>query len=152
MKETKLFELVTGTEMKPWLSRNMLPNINTRENFIFEFLTKISESLKLLELTQFAWPNLSIYLNFIFLIRLFLTSTSGTKPIIVSAGHVCILLHQREKWGSTIQYGYRKRGTHTRVFSQTLTHGNSKNEIRQWNRRRRTEERREYGKTYSGHE
>ena len=33
--------------------------------------------------------------------------------------------------GSTIQYGYRKRGTHARVFSQTLAHGNRKNEIRQ---------------------
>ena len=33
----------------------------------------------------------------IFLIRWFLTATSGTKPIIVSAGHVYILLHQREK-------------------------------------------------------
>ena len=84
--------------------------------------------------------------DLIFLIRWFLTATSGTKPIIVSAWHVYILLHQREKWGSTIQYGYNKRGTHTRVFSQTLTHGNSKNEIRQWDRRRRTEERREYGK------
>ena len=31
----------------------------------------------------------------IFLIRWFLTATSGTKPIIVSAGHVYILLHQR---------------------------------------------------------
>ena len=31
------------------------------------------------------------------LIRWFLTATSGTKPIIVSAGHVYILLHQREK-------------------------------------------------------
>ena len=41
-------------------------------------------------------------------------------------------LHQREKWGSTIQYGYRKLGTHARVFSQTLMHGNSKNEIRQF--------------------
>ena len=29
----------------------------------------------------------------------------------------------------TIQYGYRTRGTHARVFSQTLAHGNSKNEI-----------------------
>ena len=47
----------------------------------------------------------------------------------MSAGHVYILLHQREKRGSTIQYGYRKQGTHARVFSQTLTHGNSKNEI-----------------------
>ena len=83
------------------------------------------------------------------LIRFFLTATSGTKPIIASAGHVYILLHQREKW-STIQYGYRNRGTHARVFSQTLTHGNSQNEIRQWDRRRHTEERREYGKKYSG--
>ena len=39
------------------------------------------------------------------LIRLFLTATSGTMPIIVSAGHVYILLHQREKRRSTIQYG-----------------------------------------------
>ena len=65
------------------------------------------------------------------LIRWVLKATSGTKPIIVSAGHVYILLHQREKRGSTIQYGYRKRGTHARVFSKTLTHGNSKNDIRQ---------------------
>ena len=63
--------------------------------------------------------------------RLFLTATSGTKPIIVSAGHVYILLHQREKRRSTLQYGYRKLGTLARVFSQILTHGNSKNEIRQ---------------------
>ena len=86
------------------------------------------------------------------LIRWFLTATSGTKPIIVSAGHVYILPHQREKSGSTIQYGHRKLGTHARVFSQTLTHGNSKNEIRQCDRRRLTEERREYGKKYSGHD
>ena len=26
-------------------------------------------------------------------------------------------------------HGYRKRGAHTRVFSQTLAHGNRKNEI-----------------------
>ena len=32
---------------------------------------------------------------------------------------------------STIQNGYRKWGTHVREFSQTLAHGNSKNEIRQ---------------------
>ena len=30
----------------------------------------------------------------------------------------------------TIQYGYSKWGTHERVFSQTLAHGNSKNEVR----------------------
>ena len=32
-----------------------------------------------------------------FLIRWFLTATSGTKPIKVFAGNVYILLHQREK-------------------------------------------------------
>ena len=46
----------------------------------------------------------------------------------------------------------RKRATHARVCSQTLTNWSSKNEIRQRDRRRRTEERREYGKKYSGHE
>ena len=88
----------------------------------------------------------NIFGNLFFLIRWFLTATPGTRPVIVSAGHVYILLHQREKWGSTIQYGYRKRDTHARVLSQTLTHGNSKNEIWLWDRQRRTEERREYGK------
>ena len=34
------------------------------------------------------------------------------------------------KKARTIQCDYRKR-THTRVFSQTLAHGNSQNEIRQ---------------------
>ena len=34
------------------------------------------------------------------LTRWYLTATSGTKPTIVSAGHVYILLHQREKKGS----------------------------------------------------
>ena len=38
------------------------------------------------------------------------------------------------------------------MFFQTLAHGNSKNEIRQRDRRKRLEERREYGKKYNGHE
>ena len=37
---------------------------------------------------------------------------------------------------STIQYGNRKCRTHALMFTQTLEHGNSKNEIRQTNRRR----------------
>ena len=66
MKETKLFELVTGTEMKPWLSRNMFPNINTCENGWSNFSANLRVvSLKVLELTQFAWQNLSIYFNFL---------------------------------------------------------------------------------------
>ena len=36
----------------------------------------------------------------------------------------------------TIQHGYGTWGTHARVFSQTLVHGNSNNEIRQRNRQR----------------
>ena len=56
--ETKLLELVTGTEMKPWLSRNMLPNINTCENGWSNFSANHRVlSLKLLELTQFPCPN-----------------------------------------------------------------------------------------------
>ena len=46
-------------------------------------------------------------------------------------------------------HGYRIWGTHTHVFSQTLAHGNSKNEIRQRNARGKSEERREYGKKQS---
>ena len=66
MKETKLFELVIGTEMKPWLSRKMLPNINTCGNRWSNFSANLRVvSLKLLELTQFTWPNLSIYFNFL---------------------------------------------------------------------------------------
>ena len=34
------------------------------------------------------------------------------------------------KRGGTIQYGYTKLGTHARVFIQTLTPGNIKNETR----------------------
>ena len=41
---------------------------------------------------------------------------------------------------------------HARVFSRTLTHGNSKIEIRQWNSGRRQEEENEFRKKYSGHE
>ena len=61
-------------------------------------------------------------------------------------------LFRLAKREGTIQYGYRTWGTHARVFSQTLEHENSKNEMRQRDRRRHTEERREYGKKYSGHE
>ena len=47
--ETKLFELVTGTSTKPWLSGNMLPNgwSNFSENMRVV-------AIKLFELTQFA--------------------------------------------------------------------------------------------------
>ena len=40
-------------------------------------------------------------------------------------------LFRLAKKDGTIQYGYRTWGTHARVFTQTLAHGNSKNEIRQ---------------------
>ena len=41
--------------------------------------------------------------------------------------NVHLWLHSQKK---TIQYGYRKCGTHAGVFSQTLAQGNIKNEIR----------------------
>ena len=44
---------------------------------------------------------------------------------------LAVRLFRLAKKEGTIQYGYRKRGTHARVFSQTLAHWNSKNEIRQ---------------------
>ena len=44
---------------------------------------------------------------------------------------------------NSIKYGYRKCGTHARVFSRTLAHGNSKIEIRElniyWKKARRNE-------------
>ena len=63
----------------------------------------------------------------------------------------CALVVALSKKASTIKYGYRKCGTHAQVLPQTLAHGNSKNEIRQRNRRWK-EERGEYGKKYNGHE
>ena len=45
------------------------------------------------------------------------------------------LAPKREK--NTLQYGNGKWGTHARVFSLTLAHGNSKNEIRKKDKRRR---------------
>ena len=40
---------------------------------------------------------------------------------------------------SITQYGNRKCGTHARVVSQTVEHGNSKNEIRQRKKKVRRE-------------
>ena len=51
---------------KPWLSANMLPNIKTYENVWSNFSENLKiVALKLLELTQFASPNLSMYFHFI---------------------------------------------------------------------------------------
>ena len=59
------------------------------------------------------------------------TATSGTKAINSVSWAGLVSLAPKKKKGSTIQYSYRKWGTHARVFSQRLAHGNSKNEIRQ---------------------
>ena len=50
--------------------------------------------------------------------------------------HCALVIALSEKKASTIQYGYRKCVTHARVFSQALVHGNSKNEIRQRNKKK----------------
>ena len=94
-----------------------------------------------------------IHLPFGTIDRLVSPFTSASAFLLSHRILLCARVVALSEKASTIQYGYRKWGTHARVFSQILAHGNSKNEIRQWNRRRRTEERREYGKKYrSGHE
>ena len=62
-RETKLFDLMTGTATKPWLSGNMLPNINTCDIGWSNFSEIVT--LKLLQVTQFGSQNLSIYFNFV---------------------------------------------------------------------------------------
>ena len=56
--------------------------------------------------------------------------------------------YHRAKKAMTIQYVYKKCGTLARVFSQTLAHGNSKNEIRQTQRKKASIEAR-HRKQYS---
>ena len=66
VKETKLFELVTGTESNPWLSGNMLLNINTCLNWWLILSANLRVVvLNLLELTQFARTNQSIIIYFV---------------------------------------------------------------------------------------
>ena len=56
-KETKLFDLVTGTATKRRLSGNMLPNINTCENGCTNFSASLRlVTTKLIDLTQFVNP------------------------------------------------------------------------------------------------
>ena len=57
-----MLEFVTGKAPKLRLSGNMLPSIKTSENWWESLLVTLrATALKLLELTQFASPNLSIY-------------------------------------------------------------------------------------------
>ena len=65
-RETKLFDIVTATGTKPWLSRNMLPNSKTCKKEWSNFSENLTVvATKLLELTQFASLNQSIYFNFL---------------------------------------------------------------------------------------
>ena len=50
------------------------------------------------------------------------TSSSSRICLIALRFYLLIAFTERKKEG-TIQYGYRKWGTHARVFSQTLAHG-----------------------------
>ena len=57
-----MFNLVTGTATEPCLSGNMLPNIKIYENGWLNFSINLRiVALKLLALTQFFSPYLSIY-------------------------------------------------------------------------------------------
>ena len=46
----------------------------------------------------------------------------------IEASAKAMTIFRLTKRESTLQNGYRKCGTHARVFSQTLAHGNSKND------------------------
>ena len=66
LKHVSLIQLATGIETKPWLSGNMSPNIKTCRNGWSNLSENLREvALKLLELIQFAWPNLSTNFNFV---------------------------------------------------------------------------------------
>ena len=77
------------------------------------------------------------------------TEVTGHDPLsflfvcsLVVLQQACHYKFTKEYWyikrASSIQYGYRKLGNHARVFSQTLVHGNSKIELRQLNRLRKS--------------
>ena len=81
--------------------------------------------------------------------RISYTKVSSSRICLTALRFQLFIAFIERKKGA-IQYGYRKWGTHARVFSQTLAHENSKNEIRKRNRRRRQVERREYAKKQAG--
>ena len=61
--ETKLFDIVTDTATKPWLSG--IAKYKNMRKFMVEFLRKFeNRAVELLELTWFESPNQSIYFNF----------------------------------------------------------------------------------------
>ena len=62
--------------------------------------------------------------------KLILLSSSIIKASVLSHAASCRRVFILEK-ASSIQYGYRKYGTHARVFCRTLAHGNGKIELRQ---------------------
>ena len=126
MKETKLFELVTGTEMKPWLSRNMSPNINTCENGWSNFSANLRVmSLNLLELTQFAWQNRSFYFNFLcavprddviestrFLMRPLVIIPPWVRPFVHNINSVHRLLYKSKVHGKSLIWFYQNGSQH----------------------------------------
>ena len=64
LEHVSLIQLVAGIATKPWLSGNMLPNIQQKkwENGCSNFSENLRiVALKLLELTRLKSPNLSIY-------------------------------------------------------------------------------------------
>ena len=63
-------------------------------------------------------------------------AASGAMPIIVAVRACLFFFGPREKNEVPFSIAIGNDVLYTRVFSQTLVHGNSKNEIRQRNRRR----------------
>ena len=70
------------------------------------------------------------------IVRCYRWATNSQLDLILIDEASADRLFRLVKKDGTIQYGYRTWGTHARVFSQTLPHGISKNDLRQRNRRR----------------
>ena len=90
------------------------------------------------------WPLIlrisSLLLHIFSMKPLYLFLTANDRLFVdwlLYSRHVTTKEYWCPKRASSIQYGSRKWGTHSLVFSQTLAHGNSKIEIRQWNRGRK---------------
>ena len=64
------------------LRKHMLPNINTCENGWSNFSENLRVvTIKLLELTQFASPNLSVYFNFALVLGSVVMQTFLKRPV-----------------------------------------------------------------------
>ena len=107
----------------------------TRGNLLFSTSCRLTSHLK--NFFSLA-PNFLNEPSILLLLSSNIIEASGLSHV----AHVVLRVFILEK-ARSIQYGYRKCGTHARVLSRTLVYGNSKIEIRQlkinWKKARRKE-------------